>query len=128
MKRIRLRLRGGGGKWNNARENRLMDQQKTLETMESDLREQVRRRFEETRRRYNAGEPTRAESMLRQVANNAFGRGWKEPFVIDESLPAEAAKQIASPEDAAAVIDCWRGMMHAAVDAAAERFKAARAR
>lgn|SRR5262249_18057188 len=67
--------------------------------------------------------PTREESMLRQVAANAF-RGYlsfEELFVIDKSLPEEVTRQIATPADAAAALDCWRNMMVAAIDEVVER-------
>ena len=67
---------------------------------------------------------TREESMLRQVVANAWNpeMPFEEFFVIDASLPAEVTRQIATPADAAAALDCWRSMMHAAVDAVAERY------
>lgn len=68
--------------------------------------------------------PTREENMLRQVAANAFRLiSFEELFVIDESLPAAVTEQIAGSADVAAALDCWRGLMHAAVDAVAEHYK-----
>ena len=61
---------------------------------------------------------TREESMLRQVVANRFGgvTSLEEFFVIDATLPAAVARQIATPADVAAALDCWRDLMHAAVD------------
>jgi hypothetical protein len=68
---------------------------------------------------------TREEMMLRQVWANTFGclGPLEEAFVIDHSLPAQVAEQIASPADVAAALDCWRTKMVAAVDEVVRRFK-----
>ena len=68
---------------------------------------------------------TREESMLRQVAANAFGHlTFEDLLTIDESLPGEVSRQIAGSADIAAALDCWRDLMHAAVDAVVERYNA----
>jgi hypothetical protein len=67
---------------------------------------------------------TREESMLRQVA--AIGSPdltFNELMGVSDELPSEVIRQIAGSADRAAVLDCWRSMMHAAVDAVAERYK-----
>jgi len=63
--------------------------------------------------------------MLQQVWANAFGPylPWSDAFIIDESLPAQVAEQIAGAADVAAVLDCWRTKMYAAVDEIVRRFK-----
>jgi hypothetical protein len=80
---------------------------------------------------------TRGEMMLRQVWNNTFAppaklreewatsgpSDWEEIFIIDESMASEVARQIASPADRAAALDCWRNKMVAAIDAVVLRHK-----
>ena len=70
-------------------------------------------------------EPTREELMLRQVWSNVFGclGPLEEAFVIDQSLPAQVAEQIAGAADVAATLDCWRDKMVAAIDEVVRRFK-----
>jgi len=69
-------------------------------------------------------ECTREEMMLRQVWANAFSAlPWSDAFVVDQSLPAEVDRQIASPADVAAALDCWRTMMVAAIDEVVRRYK-----
>jgi len=66
----------------------------------------------------------RGEDMLRQVAANAFGTTpFEEFFVIDESLPAEVTRQIATPADAAAALACWANMMFSAIDGVVHRLR-----
>jgi hypothetical protein len=65
---------------------------------------------------------TREENMLRQVVANAFrATSFEEFFVIDESLPAEVTRQIASPADVAAALNHWRSMMIEAIDEVVQR-------
>jgi hypothetical protein len=68
---------------------------------------------------------SREEMMLRQVWSNAFEPHlpWSDAFVIDHSLPAEVASQIAGTADVAAALDCWRDKMVAAVDEVVRRYK-----
>jgi prophage regulatory protein len=78
---------------------------------------------------------TRGEMMLRQVWNSTFAPPaklreewatfgpWEEIFIIDESMASEVARQIASPADRAAALDCWRNKMVAAIDAVVRRYK-----
>jgi prophage regulatory protein len=80
---------------------------------------------------------TRGEMILRQVWSNTFAppakpreewatsgpSDWEEIFIIDESMASEVARQIASPADRAAALDCWRKKMVAAIDAVVLRYK-----
>jgi hypothetical protein len=68
---------------------------------------------------------TRGEHMLRQVAANLGGphMTFEEFFVIDESLPAEVTRQIATPADATAALACWSNMMFAAIDRVVHRLQ-----
>jgi hypothetical protein len=70
-------------------------------------------------------ECTRAEMMLRQVcSNNSTHLPWGYTFTMDDSLPAEVVEQIVDPADVAAVLDCWRSLMVAAIDEVVRRYKA----
>src|SRR5262245_2980510 len=67
---------------------------------------------------------TREESMLRQVAaNGSPDLTFEELICVSDELPSEVVRQIAGSADRAAALDCWQGLMHAAVDSIAERYK-----
>jgi hypothetical protein len=66
---------------------------------------------------------TREESMLRQVAANIGNITFEDLTHVSEELPSEVVRQIAGVADRAAALECWRSMMHAAVDAVAEHYK-----
>ena len=67
---------------------------------------------------------TREESMLRQVAaNGSPDLTFEELICVSDELPSEVFRQIAGSADRVAALDCWRGLMHAAVDSIADRYK-----
>jgi hypothetical protein len=66
---------------------------------------------------------TRGESVLRQVAANNPHLTFQDLMGVSDELPDAVVRQIANPVDVKAALDCWRDMMHVAVDAVAERYK-----
>jgi hypothetical protein len=67
---------------------------------------------------------TREEIILREVAAHNPHLTFEDLMGVSDEMPSEVCRLIADSTDRAAALECWRSMMHSAVDEVANRYKA----